>query len=209
MQNVTNPNLFLAPIPISSYTPNPTHTHTPPTPGVITDEYKGGLERLRTRLAISPEGSRRLVALASRLRLGPVVRDLIDVWKSDIDGSARERKKQNGPTDKSRDPISSMDNVLGYMETGAQKEGGGPNVFMRECLNLVDFFAGNSVNAEGALVPSSIQGGAFFGLFLLFVFLSLLLFLYALSDLRLYIPLSNIPYLNIPLSIYTHIPLPH
>ena len=29
------------------------------------------------------------------------------------------------------------------MEMGAQKEGGGPNVFMREALNLVDFFVEN------------------------------------------------------------------
>ena len=36
--------------------------------------------------------------------------------------------------------MDSPDNVFGYMEVGAQKRGGGPNVFMREALNLVDFF---------------------------------------------------------------------
>jgi hypothetical protein len=43
----------------------------------------------------------------------------------------------------SGDPISSLDNVFGYMEVGAQKDGGGPNVFMREALNLIDFFDEN------------------------------------------------------------------
>jgi hypothetical protein len=33
------------------------------------------------------------------------------------------------------------------METGAQKPGGGPNVFMREALNLVDFFRQNYLMA--------------------------------------------------------------
>jgi hypothetical protein len=32
--------------------------------------------------------------------------------------------------------------------TGAQKEGGGPNVFMREALNLVDFFVSNYVTQD-------------------------------------------------------------
>ena len=31
---------------------------------------------------------------------------------------------------------------------GAQKEGGGPNVFMRESLNLVDFFVSNYVTQD-------------------------------------------------------------
>ena len=31
---------------------------------------------------------------------------------------------------------------------GAQKEGGGPNVFMREALNLVDFFVSNYVTQD-------------------------------------------------------------
>jgi hypothetical protein len=31
---------------------------------------------------------------------------------------------------------------------GAQKEGGGPNVFMREALNLVDFFVSNYLTQD-------------------------------------------------------------
>jgi hypothetical protein len=31
------------------------------------------------------------------------------------------------------------------MEMGGQKDGGGPNVFMREALNLVDFFKENYI----------------------------------------------------------------
>lgn len=37
--------------------------------------------------------------------------------------------------------------ILSYLE-GAQKEGGGPNVFMREALNLVDFFVSNYLTQD-------------------------------------------------------------
>jgi hypothetical protein len=118
--------------------------------GVIAEEYKDGLERLRQRLSISPEGAKDLLGFAARLRLGPVIKDLVEIWKIDSDSTTREEKKraEAGGRDKSRDPISSLDNVLGFMETGAQKEGGGPNVFMREALNLVDFFAENYLSDE-------------------------------------------------------------
>jgi len=118
--------------------------------GVITEEYKDGLERLRNRLGLGKGDAEQLLGLSARTRLGPVIKDLVDIWKSDVAGTARagaggaaaaaQEKQRN---DKSRDPISSLDNVLGFMETGAQKDGGGPNVFMREVLNLVDFFEEN------------------------------------------------------------------
>jgi len=88
--------------------------------GVITEEYKDGLDRLRQRLAISKESAVRLLALAARLRLAPVIKDLVEIWKSDAAGTQRAKDK-GGVKDKSRDPISSEDNVLGYMEEqGAQ-----------------------------------------------------------------------------------------
>lgn len=88
--------------------------------GVITEEYKDGLDRLRQRLAISKESAVRLLALAARLRLAPVIKDLVDIWKSDAAGTQRAKDKSS-TKDKSRDPISSEDNVLGYMEEqGAQ-----------------------------------------------------------------------------------------
>jgi hypothetical protein len=112
--------------------------------GVIVDEYRPGLERLRSRLQLSESDGRTLLGVSARVRLVPLVRDLVEIYKSDTAGTARKAKaKGEVSRDKSGDPISSQDNVLGYMEPGAQKEGGGPNVFMREALNLVDFFAGN------------------------------------------------------------------
>lgn len=96
-------------------------------------------------MSLSPESAKSLLALAARMRLGPVVKDLVEIWKSDVAGTERSKE---GAKDKSRDPIDSQDNVLGYMESGAQKEGGGPNVFMREALNLVDFFVENYLQDE-------------------------------------------------------------
>lgn len=83
--------------------------------------------------------------------MGEVVKTLIDQWKADTGVS--KRKDEEKKKDKSRDPISSEDNVLGYMETGANvMETGGPNVFMREALNLVDYVVENyrtqGVNVE-------------------------------------------------------------
>lgn len=113
--------------------------------GVITEEYIDGLERLRTRLQLSEEDAKSLFGLASRNRIGPVVKDLCEVWKSDSDATKRREKEMQNIKKKSGDPISSPDNVFGYMETGAQKDGGGPNVFMREALNMVDFFEQNYI----------------------------------------------------------------
>lgn len=114
--------------------------------GVITEEYLDGLERLRARLGLSEADAKTLLGVAARTRLGPVIKDLVDVWKSDTDATKRLEKQRAGKKDKSGDPISSPDNVFGFMEMGAQKDGGGPNVFMREALNLVDFFEQNYKN---------------------------------------------------------------
>ena len=109
--------------------------------GIITEEYLDGLERLRNRLGLTKTDAESLLSLVTRNRLQPLIKDLADQWRSDTDANAREKARR----DKSGDPISSPDNVLGFMETGAQKLGGGPNVFMREALNLVDFVEENYV----------------------------------------------------------------
>lgn len=118
--------------------------------GVIAEEYVPGLERLRDRLQLTPEQAEALLSVVARQRVIPIVKNLVDVWKSDTDANyRREKEKKEGKDknakDKSRDPISSPDNVFGYMEMGAAKEGGGPNVFMREVVNLVDFVQENFV----------------------------------------------------------------
>jgi hypothetical protein len=116
--------------------------------GYITEEYLDGLERLRIRLGLSKEDTKSLMGVSARSRLVPVVKDLVDMWKSDTDATKRREKEMAGKKNKLGDPISSLDNVFGFMETGAQKEGGGPNVFMREAINLVDFFVENYVTAD-------------------------------------------------------------
>jgi hypothetical protein len=118
--------------------------------GVIVEEYKDGLERLRNRLKLTEKDAQTLLGVSARVRLIPVVKDLVDIFKSDTAGTARKNKDMK---DKSGDPISSQGNVLGFMETGAQKDGGGPNVFMREALNLVDFFSENYLS-EGIDIES-------------------------------------------------------
>ena len=105
--------------------------------GFIQPEYVDGLERLRNRLGISKADSEKLLGVTTRSHVGEVVKKLIDQWKADT--GAIERKDEAKKKDKSGDPIESEDNILGYMETGANvMETGGPNVFMREALNLVD-----------------------------------------------------------------------
>ena len=42
---------------------------------------------------------------------------------------------------------------------GAQKEGGGPNVFMREALNLVDFFVSNYLTQDVDLSTLEVSVG--------------------------------------------------
>jgi hypothetical protein len=111
--------------------------------GVITDDYLNGLERLRIRLDLDENDAKNLLGFATRKRITPIIKDLIDVYKSDTDANVRNENDLKKKNLKSSDPISSIDNVLGFMETGAQKSGGGPNVFMREALNLVDFYVEN------------------------------------------------------------------
>jgi len=115
--------------------------------GIITEEYEDGLTRLSSRLGLSDKDRDALLAVAVRERLVPTIKNMVDQMKSDVAGSGREQSRpeyQEKMKRKMQDPISSMDNVLGYMEDmGAQKAGGGPNVFMREALNLVDFFSEN------------------------------------------------------------------
>jgi len=118
--------------------------------GVITEEYIHGLERLRIRLGLTEQDGYQLLNVASRSRMSPIIKDLVDIWKSDTDATYRREQEKKASEkgkvtkrDKSGDPISSLDNVFGYMEVGAQKDGGGPNVFMREAINLVDFFDEN------------------------------------------------------------------
>lgn len=121
--------------------------------GIITPEYAEGLERLRLRLGLTEENAQKLLSFSIQSRVAPAVQSLIDVWKSDTDAKYRREKeqreaqeaaqKQGSVRDKSRDNIDSLDSVFGYMEVGAQKEGGGPNVFMRDCLNVVDIVMEN------------------------------------------------------------------
>jgi hypothetical protein len=134
--------------------------------GVITEEYEEGLVRLRDRLQLSETDAKSLVGFTARQRMGPVLKDLVDVWKSDTDANYRMEKEKetrkggNRGNDKSRDNINNEDNIFGYMELGANKEGGGPNVFMREALNLVDNFKVNYAAAADAAVDAGEDGTA-------------------------------------------------
>lgn len=113
--------------------------------GVITEEYLVGLDRLRDRLGLSAEDSRRLLGYSARTRLQPLVKDLVDIWKSETDSTKRKEIAQAKVAKKGGDRVSSYDNVFGYVEVGAEAESSGPDVFMREALNLVDFFKENYV----------------------------------------------------------------
>lgn len=132
--------------------------------GVITEEYIEGLERLRDRLMLTEADAKSLVGFASRMRMGPVLKDLVDIWKSDTDANYRREKEKakredSSFNDKSRDNINDESNIFGYMEMGAQKEGSGPVVFMREALNLVDNFRENYAAAAEASIDASATGG--------------------------------------------------
>ena len=78
--------------------------------GVIAEEYIDGLERLRNRLGISKADTEKLLGVNTRNRVGEVVKTLVDQWKADT--GASERKNEQEKKDKSRDPISSEDNVV-------------------------------------------------------------------------------------------------
>lgn len=130
--------------------------------GIITEEYEDGLARLRDRLGLDQESADSLLAVAAREHLVPVIKNLAETWKSDVASGGREqgtKEYQERQRRKAQDPISSLDNVLGYMEDfGAQKKGGGPNVFMREALNLVDFFNENYFKRQRAAAAASNDG---------------------------------------------------
>ena len=109
--------------------------------GVLTEEYLEGLERLRRRLRLSKADADNLLGFAIRQRVVPIVTDLFEQFQIAI--GVKRPPADEYAKDKSRDPISSRDNVLGFMEMSSQKKGGGPNVFMREALNLIDFIESN------------------------------------------------------------------
>lgn len=118
--------------------------------GTISEEYIDGLNRLRIRLGISENDANSLFGVSIRDKIGPIVKELVEIYKSDAAGT--KRKEIKNLKDKSNDPISSEDNVLGFMEEGGQKVGGGPNVFMREALNLVDLYVDNYVKQNVDIV---------------------------------------------------------
>eukprot|EP01032_Pedospumella_encystans_P014488 gene14488-16632_t len=85
--------------------------------GVIGSEYSEGLMRLRQRLGLSFPEALILFSIATNKRVAPVVKTLVDLWKTETDATYRrekERKEKKNP------------------ENGSKK------VFMREALNLVD-----------------------------------------------------------------------
>jgi hypothetical protein len=124
--------------------------------GVIVEEYVDSLNRLRTRLGLSEADSKTLLAYVVRTRMIPLVKGLLEQYQSVIDPKKVAEKQQKRNQRQQSDPISSPDNRFGYVSTpededdfsmlgidSAQKVGGGPNVFMREALNLIDNFQQN------------------------------------------------------------------
>eukprot|EP01031_Cornospumella_fuschlensis_P032618 gene32618-39436_t len=114
--------------------------------GIITEDYVAGLDRLRDRLLLSQEDAELLMSVAIRQQLGPLVKDIADVWKTNTDANYRrekDREEQRAKAEKMREPISSPDNVFGFLDMGAGKKSGGPNNYMREVVNLVDIFVSN------------------------------------------------------------------
>lgn len=121
--------------------------------GVITDEYVEGLQRLRVRLGLQEADAENLFGVAARARVGPVLKDLVDTWKSDTDANYRREAEQK---QRAQDGDSNQS----------------PRVFMREALNLVDFLSENhkllnrdatelsnlKVNAGGLVEPADLAG---------------------------------------------------
>ncbi|RYH28793.1 hypothetical protein EON65_10840 [archaeon] len=107
--------------------------------GIITEDYVAGLDRLRDRLLLSQEDAELLMSVAIRQQLGPLVKDIADIWKHNTDASYRrekERGEQQAKAEKMREPISSPDNVFGFLEMGAGKKTGGPNNYMQQGVDL-------------------------------------------------------------------------
>jgi hypothetical protein len=140
--------------------------------GVITEEYVNGLARLRERLGLLESDAEALFSVAARARVSPIIKDLTDIWKSDTDANYRRQKEKKAKAGEA--PPADPGDAIGFMDTqkGAQKDGGGPNVFMREVLNLIDFLAENhklldrdvtelgelSFNAGGMATPEDLAG---------------------------------------------------
>lgn len=118
--------------------------------GIIAEEYVDSLGRLQKRLSLSQEDAVNMMSLVVRNRLKPIITGLYDQYLSKSDPSKRKEKLQAAAEKKQGDPISSLQNTFGFVDDdeediygSAQKSGGGPNTFMREALNLVDFFQRN------------------------------------------------------------------
>ena len=71
--------------------------------GVITEEYINGLERLRIRLGLSEQDARQLLNVASRSRMIPIIKGMVDIWKSDTDASyRRDQEKKAAAAEKGK-----------------------------------------------------------------------------------------------------------
>jgi hypothetical protein len=75
----------------------------------------------------------------------------IGLWKSNNASAVKREEDAKRRYLKSGDPISSPDNVFGFLSTAQKTEDGGPNPFMREALNLVDFFESNCLAGQNSL----------------------------------------------------------
>lgn len=127
--------------------------------GIISEEYKQGLERLRLRLSLSEEDALLLVSVAARQRIAPMLNDIVDLWKSSTDAAYRAEKEERERKDpaaaakkqqqQQRGTTASTNGdqtpVFGFMDVtvSASSASGGPNTFMREILNLVDIVREN------------------------------------------------------------------
>lgn len=122
--------------------------------GVIVEEYVDSLNRLRERLGLTEADARLLLSFSVRTRMTSIIKGLLEQYKSSQDPTKLMEKRQKRMKAKQADPISSLDNKFGFVETdddddvftsqdSAQKSGGGPNVFMRETLNFIDFYEQN------------------------------------------------------------------
>jgi hypothetical protein len=79
----------------------------------ISPEYIDGLHRLRDRLQLTNENALKLVSIATRQRMIPMIQDLCDVWKSHTDYDYRiekQRKEQQDEQQKQKQQQSSSSN---------------------------------------------------------------------------------------------------
>ena len=107
--------------------------------GVLTDDYYDSLNRLRERLGLNLQNVAELLSYIIRNKLNPIFKKLLEEYKSVIDPLSKSKSKTS--TNEETDEMS-----LGYVDkilATSQKSGGGPNVYMREVLNLIDFYISN------------------------------------------------------------------